>query len=205
VALPRDISQKLIESHEDVILEELNVKELKFVKEAFDIIERQVTPNAKILGPKYGKDVQTIIQKIKAGNFEVLGKDKVKVGDFILEGDEVMIGFKGKEGFDVESDEGIVVVLDTNLTEDLKKEGFAREIVRFIQELRKETDYQVDDRILVMILAEGKVGEAVTEFADYISKETLANEIISSGGMEWDAEKSVEIEGIPVKIAVKKA
>jgi len=205
VALPHDISQKLIESHKDVILEELNVKELKFVKEAFDIIERQVTPNAKILGPKYGKDVQTIIQKIKANDFEILGKDKVKVGDFVLEGNEVTIGFKGKEGFDVESDEGIVVVLDTNVTDILKKEGYAREIVRSVQEMRKEADYQVDDRILVMIKTDGKIAEAVTEFADYITKETLANELILSGDIESDKENTIEFDGITVKVAVKKA
>ncbi|MFA7685978.1 MAG: class I tRNA ligase family protein, partial [Candidatus Gracilibacteria bacterium] len=205
VALPESVSQKLVEAQEEVILEELNIKEMTFLKEAADIVERQVVANSKVLGPKYGKDVQFIIQEIKAGNFEMLEGDRVKVGPFTLENDEITIGFKGKEGFDVESAEGIVVALDTVITEDLQREGFARDLVRIIQEMRKEADYQVDDRIYVLIEASGIVKDAVTKFADYISRETLANELQQSGNMEWDNEKTVEIEGENVKVAIKKA
>ena len=210
VALPENVYAKLVEGQKEVILEELNVKELSFIKEAADIVERQVVANAKVLGPKYGKDVQYIINEIKAGNFEMLEGDRVKVGPFTLENDEVTVGFKGKEGYDVESAEGIVVALDTVVTDDLKKEGYARDLVRIIQEMRKEADYQVDDRIYVLIEATGKDGVAsevkiaVIEFADYIARETLANELQQSGNLEWDNEKTVEIEGENVKVAVKK-
>ena len=204
VALPKGVSTKLIEGQQDVILEELNVKELSFIKEAHDVVERQVTANSKVLGPKYGKDVQFIIQEIKAGKFEIIDGDRVKVGPFTLEQDEVTIGFKGKEGFNVESAEGIVVALDVTLTDELKKEGFARDLVRIIQEMRKEADFQVDDRIYVSIKADGIVRDAVEAFADYIKKETLAEELQQSGDMESDNEKTVEIEGINVKVAVKK-
>jgi isoleucyl-tRNA synthetase len=204
VALPKGVSTKLIEGQQDVILEELNVKELSFIKEAQDVVERQVTANSKVLGPKYGKDVQFIIQEIKAGKFEILDGDRVKVGPFTLEQDEVTIGFKGKEGFNVESAEGIVVALDITLTDELRKEGFARDLVRIIQEMRKEADFQVDDRIYVSIKAEGIVKEAVEAFADYIKKETLAEELQQSGNMDSDNEKTVEVEGLNVKVAVKK-
>jgi isoleucyl-tRNA synthetase len=203
IALPEGIEQRVIESHKEVILEELNVKDLEFIAEAGDIVEQSVVPNAKVLGPKYGKDVQFIIQKIKAGEYK-LEEECVKVGEFELIGDEVEIGFKGKEGFDVESMEGIVVALDTNITMELKKEGYARDIVRMIQELRKEADYQVDDRIYVAVDATGEVDAAVTEFADYIKAETLADELQQSGDMEWDKEKVVDMEGVEVKIAVRK-
>ena len=126
------------------------------------------------------------------------------MGPFVLEQDEITIGFKGKEGFNVESAEGIVVALDITLTEDLKKEGFARDLVRIIQEMRKEADYQVDDRIYVSIKAEGVVKDAVEVFADYIKKETLAEELQQSGDMDSDNEKTVEMDGLNVKIAVKK-
>ncbi len=203
IALPEGISKEMIEAHKEVIMEELNVKALEFIEDVGDIIEHSVIPNAKILGPKYGKDVQFIIQKVKAGEYE-LGDDSIKVGEFELIGDEVEIGFKGKEGFDVESDEGIVVTLDTAISDDLKKEGYARDVVRMVQELRKEADYQVDDRIFVSVESDGVIDEAVTQFADYIKAETLADELQQSGDMEWDKEREVTIDDITVKIAVRK-
>jgi len=128
----------------------------------------------------------------------------VKVGQYELMGDEVDIGFKGAEGFDVASEEGLVVALDTNVTDELRAEGFARDVVRFIQELRKEADYQVDDRIYVLVEASSLIADAVTQFADYIKRETLADELQQSGNLEWDKEKELEIDGEAVKIAVKK-
>lgn len=203
VALPEGVSQEMVESQREVVLEELNVKEMEFIKEAGDIVEHSVTPNAKLLGPKYGGEVQFIIQEIKAGKYE-LGEDSVKVGQFELIGDEVEIGFKGKEGFDVESAEGMVVALDTEISDVLRREGYARDIVREIQQLRKEADYQVDDRIYVFVQASGDVSDAVNEFSDYIKRETLAEEVQMSGDMEWDREKEMKIDGGEVKIAVRK-
>jgi isoleucyl-tRNA synthetase len=203
IALPDGLSQDVVNSHKEVIMEELNVKEIEFIAEAGDIVEQSVVPNAKVLGPKYGGDVQFIIQKIKAGEYE-LGDGSVKVGEFELMGDEIEIGFKGKEGFDVESVEGIVVALDTEISEELKKEGYARDVVRMVQELRKEADYQVDDRIYVYVESTGVVEEAVTQFADYIKTETLADELQQSGDIEWDKEKEVKFDEITVKIAVRK-
>ena len=203
IALPEGLEQKTVEAHKEVILEELNVKELEFIKEASDIVEQSITPNAKVLGPKYGKDVQTIITKIKEGDYEMKG-DVVLVGVHELSGDEIEIGFKGKEGFDVEGGEGIVVALYTAISDDLRREGYARDIVRMIQEMRKEADYQVDDRIYVSVETKGDVEEAVTQFADYIRTETLADELQQSGDMEWDKEREVEIDKNNVKIAVRK-
>jgi isoleucyl-tRNA synthetase len=129
---------------------------------------------------------------------------KVRVGDFVLEPDEVQIGYQGQEGFDVASADGVSVVLDTTITDELKHEGFAREVVRFVQDLRKEAAYNVDDRIYLLVSAEGEVARAITKFSDYISRETLAIELQQSGNLEWDKENVVEIEGVKVKIAVRK-
>lgn len=205
VALPKGMDDQLVLTQKDVILEELNVKNIEILKDAGEIAEYTVIPNSKVLGPKYGKDVQFIIQKIKAGDFELLETGEVKVEQFILQNDEVSVGFKGKEGFDVESESGITVALDTTLTEDLKKEGYARDIIRFIQEMRKEADFQVDDRIYVLVEASAEIADAVSAFADYIKNETLAIEIQQSGNLEWDKEKVVQLEENDVKIAVKKA
>lgn len=204
IALPEGISAEVIESQKDVVLEELNVKNIEFIEEASDIVEHYIKPNAKVLGPKYAGEVQNIIKMVKSGDYELLEDGRIKAGEFILENDEVEVGFQGKEGFDVESEEGMVVALDTFVDDDLKKEGYARDVVRYIQELRKEADYQVDDRIFVSIAASGDIENAITEFADYIKKETLADELQQSGDMEWDKEKIFDFEGVDVKIAVRK-
>ncbi|MBD3330083.1 isoleucine--tRNA ligase [Candidatus Peregrinibacteria bacterium] len=203
IALPEGVDSEIIESQKEVILEELNVKELNMIEETSEIVEFSVQANPKVLGPKYGKDVQKIIKSLKTGNYKILD-GIVKVEGFTLSGEEVEIGFQGKEGYDVESNEGIVVALDTYINEDLRKEGFARDIVRFVQEMRKEADYQVDDRIYVYIKSEGEVDDAITEFADYIRSETLTDELSQSGDLEWDLEKEFQISDQKVKIAIKK-
>ena len=203
IALPEGVSTSVLDDQLDVVLEELNVKSLEFVDDGAAMVELQVVVNARVLGPKYGGDVQRIIQAVREGNFELDG-DKVKVLDFVLEGDEVEIGYKGREGLDVESEGGMVVALDMEVTDELRREGYARDIVRYIQDLRKDADYQVDDRISLLVETAGDVAEAVKEFADYIKSETLADELQQNANLEWDKEKELEIDGEAVKIALIK-
>jgi len=210
IGLPANIDEKVILAQKDVILEELNVKNLSILKDADEFTARSVMPNARVLGPKYGKEVQSIIQKAKAGEFEVAEDGSVHIGDYVLSGDEVSVGFHGKEGFDVAGSGGVSVVLDTVITDELKQEGLAREIVRRIQDLRKEAGYNVDDRIYVFVepISGDEHGErvsaAVLGFAEYIKRETLALELQSKGDFEWDTEVVADIEGAEVKVAVRR-
>jgi len=87
----------------------------------------------------------------------------------------------------------------------LLEEGYAREIVRAIQDLRKDAGYDVSDHIILDIQAVKPMSSAITKHADYIMRETLANELIQKGDLEWDKEISLEIDFHQVKIAVKKA
>jgi len=205
VALPKGIQKRWIKDQKSVIIEELNVKELEIVDEVGDLIEQTAMPDARKLGPKYGKDVQQIIQQAKAGKFVIEKDGKVKVGKFELEADEINLGYKGKDGFDVESEDGVVVILDTNVSKGLVHEGYAREVVRFVQEMRKEAGYNVSDRIYLLVRAEGEVEKAITGFADYIERETLSVELSQAGELEYDIAKGVEVEGQPVKIELRKA
>jgi isoleucyl-tRNA synthetase len=203
IGLPAAIDPKMVLSQKDVICEELNVKELTILEDAQEFVTRVALPNAKLLGPKYGKAVQEIIKKAKAGEFEVLADGSVKVGEYLLQPNEVEVGFKGKEGFDVASSSGISVILDTQITPELKQEGQARELVRFLQELRKEAGYQVSDRIYIFVEGVKPLLPAITAYADYIRRETLAIELQDKGDFEWDREKVVEVDGEKVKIAVR--
>lgn len=204
LGLPANVDHAMILAQKEVILEELNVKDLEILKDAGEFVKQVVMPNARVLGPRYGKEVQQIIQKAKAGEFEVMDDGSVKIGDYVLSGDEVEVGFHGKEGFDVASAGGVSVVLDTVVTDELKQEGHAREVVRRIQDLRKEADYNVDDRIYIFVDAQEPVAASVLAFADYIKNETLALELQDGGDFEWDKEVEADIEGVRVKIAVRR-
>jgi isoleucyl-tRNA synthetase len=204
VALPKTINKEIVLKQKTVICEELNVKDMEILQSAENIVERVVIPNARVLGPKYGKDVQDIIQKAKKGEFEVLIDGTVKIGDYHLDETEVEVGYKGKEGYDVASESGLTVILDSSITDELKKEGYAREIVRYIQDLRKEAAYNVDDKIYILVDAKAPLDDAVTQFAGYIKKETLAIELQDKGDFEWDKEKIMKVDGIDLKIAVRR-
>ncbi len=204
VGLPANIDPQTALAQKEVIMEELNVKDLKIMTDVGDFVTKVASPNAKILGPKYGKAVQEMIQLAKSGQFKVLENGLIQVGNYTLEPSEVEVGYKGKEGYDVESQNGISVILDTTITESLREEGQAREIIRLIQDLRKEAKYQVSDRIYLFIERKPEIGQALDHYADYIRRETLAIELQNHGEFTWDMEKTVDLEGVEVKIAIRK-
>ncbi len=202
VALPEEVDPAFILAQKEVILEELNVKDLEILPAGADVIKANVTVNAKVVGPKYGGDVQKIIQMVKNGEFKIEGK-QVKVGDFVLEEGEVEIGFSGQDGVDAESDGGIVVILDPEITPALRQEGHVREIIRHIQDLRKEADYQVDDRIKVMLEIPESLKAAIDEYSDYLKTETLADELLFELSSP-DARADFDLDGEDVKVGVLK-
>ncbi len=185
----------------DVIAEELNVKEVEILNDASEVAQFYVSPNARVLGPKYGAKVQEIIKVAKEGKFEIMDDGTVKILEYILNHEEIEIGYKGKEGFDVASEQGIVVCLDTQVTEDLKLEGVARDFVRTIQDMRKEAGYKVDDRIAIAVETKNLLS-VLDQFSDYIKKETLCNEFVNEG--KFDLEKEVDVDGLSARILIRK-
>jgi len=184
----------------DVIKEELNIKEIKFIDNTSNLADKVMSPNAKLIGPKYGKEVQKIIQNAKAGNFQFLENDNIQVGEFILESNEYEVRFIAKEGKKVESEKGILVSLNTKLTEELIKEGNVRDLIRLIQDLRKKADYNVDDKIKIYLDKNGQ--ELIAGFEEYLKKETLANEILSSPD-SLDQQETTNISNIEILVGVK--
>lgn len=204
IGLPANINPDMVLAQQEVITEELNVKKLTILKDPGKFVQFNVVPKAKILGPKYGKAVQDIIVQAKNGKFEILENGSVKIGEHVLSSEEVEVGYVALKGYDVASHSGISVILDTTLTESLKQEGITRDIIRALQELRKEAGYYVDNRIYIYVESHGEIAQAVTAFADYICRETLAIELQDKGNFEWDKEKTIVLEGGEVKIAVRR-
>ncbi len=195
IALAEQYKVRLSEDQLETIKEELNVKEIEFIDKPADLATVIAKPNAKLLGPKYGKSVQQIIQTAKAGNFERLDNGNIKVLDFELLPEELEIAYQGKDGMDVETEAGILVALDFEITPELELEGKARDLVRQIQELRKAADYQVDDHIELALI--GVDPELMKQFGHYIQTETLTDQLTDD---LQAPDQFTEFEGVTIKI-----
>ncbi|MDD3120475.1 MAG: class I tRNA ligase family protein, partial [Candidatus Gracilibacteria bacterium] len=196
-----NITEKLEDYYLEIIKEELNVKEVIYLADSSAIARKVCRPNAKLIGPKFGKDVQTVIVAAKAGDFEEIGEGKIKVGDFILEANEYEIAFEPTNlELDIEANFGMVIAMDTQVTESLRNEGYARDLVRVIQDARKEAGYNVSDRINISI--NGSNLNFIEDFKDYIESETLSKIGKFENG---DIKKELELEDDwKVEVVLKK-
>ncbi|MBI2464013.1 isoleucine--tRNA ligase [Candidatus Peregrinibacteria bacterium] len=202
IVLPENISHEIIADQILAIKEELNIKEIKFLSDTKKIATAFASPNARLLGPKYGKKVQEIIIEAKKGNFKKLPNGNIQVLDYELLPEEIEIGYHGKDGFDVESEQGIVVALDTAITKELKMEGMARDIIRFIQDMRKEAGYTVSDRIKVRVEGSDIIQTIIELFGEYIQKETLAASL-NDTTFESDIKKECTIDEEKISIQLR--
>ncbi|MDF2379164.1 MAG: class I tRNA ligase family protein [Candidatus Gracilibacteria bacterium] len=206
VALPPAVDRDLIAHQLDVIQEELNVKEIIFLDSVEGKVKVIVKPNGKLLGPKLGKEVQSVIKEAKNGNYTQLDNGNYKVLEHELTPEEIEIAYEsldaGADHLQIESDQGMVVILDTTITPELQREGYARDIVRAIQDLRKKADLNVADRIIVGVTTDDTdVQTALTEHLDYIQKETLATEVTAEKqGNEWESVLKLGEHGVVVSI-----
>jgi isoleucyl-tRNA synthetase len=191
----------LTQAQIDVIKEELNVKALTLLKDASEIATINAKVNAKALGPRLGARVQSVIKLLKEGAFEVLSDGKIKVEELVLGPEEAQIGYAGKEGLPVESGSGFVIALDTRITPELELEGLARDLVRQIQELRKEANLNISDRIQLSVQG---VESVLEKFSDYVKRETLTTELVGKLSNPLIS-KSVELEGSTAQISLSRA
>jgi isoleucyl-tRNA synthetase len=195
---------------EDLIRSEVNVKEIQLIDDASGLLVKQAKPNFKALGPKYGKDVKAVVSAINnftsedISTLEHTGKYEIEINGkmTILAPEDVLITSQDIEGWLVASSGNITVALDVNITEELRKEGIARELVNRIQNLRKDSGLEVTDTIDVTLLKDGVVEDAVLQNMKYIMNETLtANlefaEVVTDGSL-------VEFDDVTTKLCIKK-
>ncbi|WP_034042045.1 isoleucine--tRNA ligase [Wocania ichthyoenteri] len=169
----------------ELIKHEVNVKEIELLEDASDILVKQIKPNFKTLGPRFGKDMKAIanevinftaedINKIEQnGNLDV----EVNGKKITLERTDVEIISQDIEGWLVANEGALTVALDVTLTDDLKKEGIARELINRIQNLRKDSGFEVTDRIDVTLQKDTNIENAVKHNIEYIKTETLTEEL----------------------------
>jgi isoleucyl-tRNA synthetase len=194
-----------------VILEEINVKAIEFVSDESGLVHKRAKPNFKSIGPKFGKIVQKVAGRIKGMNNSELAHFE-KTGSFTCDIDgqqitldkaDIDIATEDIKGWVVESDGMVTVALDTELTDNLRSEGLAREFVNRIQNMRKDSGFKVTDRIRIFYTSEDVLlRKALSDFHEYIKTETLAEEV-SNIVSDGETLQSQTINGIRCKIRVE--
>jgi isoleucyl-tRNA synthetase len=194
----------------DLIKHEVNVKEIELLEDASDILVKQIKPNFKVLGPRFGKDMKQVvaaIQKFDADDIQKIEEKGVLAleinGKSInLQLSDVEISSQDIEGWLVANQGAVTVALDVTITEALKAEGIARELVNRIQNLRKDSGFEVTDMIDVFILNNEFMDKAVQNNLDYIKAETLTHTLHTVNELENGIE--VNFDAITTKLLIKK-
>ncbi len=195
---------------QDLIISEVNVKEIELIDDASGILVKNIKPNFKVLGPKFGKEMRFVgaaVQKFTQEDIATLEKEgKISLeinGKFVdLTTDEVEISSQDIEGWLVANQGGITVALDVNISDKLKKEGVARELINRIQNIRKESGFEVTDKIKLSIENNDILTNAIQENENYIKNETLTNDLEFVETVENGIE--VEFDDIKTKLLICK-
>jgi isoleucyl-tRNA synthetase len=171
---------------EDLIKAEVNVKEIELLEDASGVLIKQIKPNFKALGPRFGKDMGLIAKEIQSfmqdqiNELDKTGELTISTSEksITLTVEDVEISSQDIPGWLVANSNGITVALDITISEELRKEGIARELVNRIQNIRKDSGFEVTDKIKVQILKNDSIEQAVLANESYIKSETLTNELI---------------------------
>ena len=193
-----------------IIRDELNVKEVEFGADVSKYVNFEIKPNLPVLGKAYGKLIPGIrkeiavrnqmelAQKISAGNVEVINVDGTEIE---LNSESILVTMQGLEGFAFAGEGSIGVVLDETITEELKEEGYVREMISKIQNARKESGFEVADKINLYVSGNEMLEGVIKKFEDIIKRETLTEEVRYNEGTSMT---EVTINGEKLQMAVEK-
>jgi isoleucyl-tRNA synthetase len=207
-----DHVREVVMAVEDLILSEVNVKELEYITDDSGILVKRIKPNFKTLGPKHGKMMKQIAGAISHFSQDDIRKlEAEETYTLNIGGVEIVIGLEDAEistqdipGWSVANQDHLTVALDMTITPELQEEGLARELVNRIQNLRKDKGFEVTDHIVLCIEKDLKTQEAFVNFKDYICSETLAKMKFEDSLNNGESEIYELIEGTEVKMSIWK-
>ncbi|OXG08030.1 isoleucyl-tRNA synthetase [Flavobacterium araucananum] len=199
-----------IQAISELVKAEVNVKEILLLEDDSDILVKQIKPNFKALGPRFGKDMGLISKEIQSFSADQINQlDKQGTLDIVIAGNNVTLSLEDVEitsqdieGWLVANSNGITVALDITISEELKNEGIARELVNRIQNIRKDSGFEVTDKIKVQIKRSGILEEAILKNEDYIKSETLTDSLVFVDVLENGTE--IEFDDIKTMILISK-
>jgi len=202
-----------LRSLEDQVLDELNVKRLDLVDETGDLVSYRIKPNFKLLGPSFGPRVNAVARALQSGDPSELAR-KHTTGEpsmLVVDGLEVEVSSEsydvetvGADGYAIVDEGGFLVALDTRLTPELVQEGFARELVRRLNDMRKDAGFRVEDRIVTYYAGSGQASGVFSAFGDYIRQETLSVRLEPGQPGDEAHKERVSLDGVDVELAVER-
>jgi isoleucyl-tRNA synthetase len=205
-----DNQRSEIEAVSDLIKAEVNVKEIVLLDDASGVLVKQIKPNFKALGPRFGKDMSLISKEIQSLSKEQINQlDREGSLAIVIAGnnvtltlEDVEITSQDIEGWLVANSNGITVALDITISPELKQEGIARELVNRIQNIRKDSGFEVTDKIKVHLQNNEVLQEAVKNNESYIKSETLTETLVFEENIEEGTE--IEFDEIKTRITITK-
>lgn len=211
IPILNDAMVRQLEAVKGIILSEVNVKEIEYISDTTGVLTKRIKPNFKVLGPKYGKYMKQISALVAGmGQGDIFAFERNGRYELMIDGKNIVLGLEDVEilsedipGWLVSNEGSLTVALDINVTQELKEEGIARELINRIQNLRKESGLNVTDKIRLRIGCHAEIDNAVRHFSQYICSQVLADsvELEKSRG---ENSKDIEIDEIKTFIEIEK-
>ena len=189
----------------ELLTDEVNVKEVKLIEDLDKYATYSLQPNGSLLGPRLGKEVQSVFAAAKSGDWELNEDGTAKVADVLLNAEEFELGLQPHEGITAATlnSGDAIIILDTEITEDLAKEGIARDVIRQVQQARRDAELVVTDRIQIWLDGGETILEGVKTFEEYVASQILATEIIYGRAENPDVSTTqVEIENSDLTFSI---
>ena len=199
--------------YEDIVKDELNVKKIEFGAEMSKYVDFEIKPNLPVLGKEYGRLIPKIKEaisklnqmdlanKVKNGKTEYIEIDDTEIG---LNQDNLLVTMQGKDGFAFSGEGELGVVLETTITEELKEEGYVREVLSKVQNMRKERDFEVLDHINLYVAGNESLEKVIKKNEEVIKNDTLAVKIIYHEERENYTSTNINGENLDIDVEVVK-
>ena len=205
--------QDQVEAVKSLVLNEVNVREIEYIMDTAGMLVKRIKPNFKTLGPRFGKQMKQMSGLISGLTQEQIAAfEKAGSYDIIVDGATISLGLDDVEiisedipGWLVANEGNLTVALDINISDELRQEGMARELINRIQNLRKESGFEVTDKIEVLIERNELINEAVESHGSYIGSQTLAKSVLLTDKVDRQDSKRIDIdEDVYINISVKR-
>jgi isoleucyl-tRNA synthetase len=191
-----------VEAVKTLVLNEVNVKDIEYITDTAGILVKRIKPNFKALGPRFGKLMKEIgsaingLDQEQIAEFEKEQSFEIRAGGnlIMLSLEDVEIVSEDIPGWQVANEGAITVALDINITEELRQEGVARELINRIQNIRKESGFDVTDKIHVLIERHELINDAIKAYGQYIGSQTLADSVSLTDRIEDNHSKRIDME-----------
>jgi len=208
VSLNAKVDSSLLSRVSPQIIDELNVKKIEIIDDLDTIVNFEVRPNLNTLGPKYGSELQDIKNEILSHESKFLydlstSNQEINIGKYYLNPEDLLLDISAKDGYEIASDDGHIVAINTDISPEMLEEGIARELVHRIQNMRRSAGFDISDKISIYYECDKRLDNIINQFENYICLETLSSNLIRTNINEASYSENFELNESNISIGVK--